>query len=185
MQHWPVFFLDTEYTSHEQPRLLSLGLVRPKSAAEQAGGLQELYLELDLTSDEGGALLESCNAFVRREVLPQFSRRPFAVRSKAEMTDKLARWLQPWAGQDIFVSYDWSVDMAFLEELLQQASLSHPCLPRVHPVNLAILNGDESAERARRESWAQSWQADGVSAHHALADARALAAAYHSQSESS
>ncbi len=185
MQNWPVLFLDTEYTAHEQPQLLSMALVQPTAgSASQPEPLRELYLELDLKSGEGAALAQRCNEFVCQEVLPQFARLPFVVHSKAEMAERLARWFEGWAPQDVFVSYDWSVDMAFLEDLLEQASAYHKGLPRVHPVNLAILNGDDAAERARCDSWRQSMSANGVGRHHALADARALAAAYRSQSNS-
>lgn len=167
-------YLDTEYTSHEQPLLLALGLV--------SDGGEEFYAELSLQHAPFEGRQPLCNAFVQAEVLPQLGRGPSFV-DEDKMAEALALWLGQWPSDTlIFVSYDWSTDFQLLEQLLLRLPQGASLLSRLEPVNLSILNTEPSAEAAKALSWQQSLQAEGVGAHHALADARALRAAYHSQS---
>lgn len=167
-------YLDTEYTSHEQPMLLAMGLV--------SDGGEEFYAELSPGQVAFEARRPLCNAFVQSHVLPQLGKGP-SFANEDEMADALARWLGQWpCDAPVFVSYDWSTDFHLLEQLLLRLPQGASLLARLEPVNLSILNTEPSAEAAKALSWQQSLQAEGVGAHHALADARALRAAYHSQS---
>ena len=58
----PLAFLDTEFTDLLNPELLSLGLVT-------FDGLDEHYVELDLSSDTGRARVKASGNFVRGGVL--------------------------------------------------------------------------------------------------------------------
>ncbi len=174
------FALDTEYTSHESPRLLSLALspVNDRSAAVEGS---ELYVELDLTTPEGAFALSLCNPFVQAQVLPQLRKTGSVCPTWLEMGRAVTAWLQTQLkGQPCYVSYDWSTDMLLFEQLI--LSSEHPeLLQRIWPSNLAILNEDPDAGAARELAWAESQRCLGVGRHHALADARALARAFQSQ----
>jgi len=73
-------YLDTEYTSHEQPLLLALGLV--------SDGGEEFYAELSLPHATFEGRRPLCNAFVQAEVLPQLGRGPPSLTK--------TKWRKPW-----------------------------------------------------------------------------------------
>lgn len=164
-------FLDTEFTSLKflesakpgaLPDVLSVGMVSDD-------GL-EFYGEL-LTS---ASLRASCSDFVRDVVLPQFGRAGAAYLTKFELACRAADFLTTVPGL-IEVVYDHVVDFDLLLSLLDEADpdargrISSGVLwvPPSDRVTLACPNRDASFARSAT---------DGLLAHHALADARALRA---------
>jgi hypothetical protein len=94
-------FIDTEFTEHSDPDLISIGM-----AAEDG---QIFYAE------RTDYRYESCTSFVRNEILPLLGREPNARCTAAELSHRLYEWFHAlpeganWPSPsmtDIFDRYD-------------------------------------------------------------------------------
>lgn len=162
-------FLDTEFTSFQHPEGLSIGIVT------EGGG--EFYAEVNLRTRPGGQLLKRCGSFVRDEVVPQFRRRPHAITESRAIGARLADWLIKLKASEFEVVYDYATDYELFERWLKTAPAAHK-VARLVPVHVGYLLDQEEALQAQEDSWSASEAADGLRRHHALADARALRAAF-------
>ena len=156
-------FIDAEFTSEENPELLSMGLVCEDG--------QEHYVEiLDLE------VQSHANSFVQESVLPQWGLKGMQVPHTAALGAHVAQWLQGLDARELFICYDYHTDMDLLEGALALLDLSK--YPKLLPTHVGYLLGDASVMRAMATSWRLSQQADHIARHHALADARALRAGF-------
>jgi len=161
-------FLDTEFTCIEAPELLSIGLV------SDAG--DELYVEL-----AGNFHLVNASTFVLDTVVPQFGLMPQSVTTLAELGHLVGVWLLELAVSGtapLDVAYDYHTDFDLLEQALQAAGLWDQVQKFLEPTHVAYLIGDDCVESAMEASWMNSFAANGIGRHHALADARALRAGF-------
>jgi len=168
-------FIDSEFTPVTR-RWLSLGAVL---------GDKEFYAHesdnsvLALAQKEFGAIA------VGPAVLAQLSEGPpipGPVNGSAAMARAIVAWAKSAEPCTLHICYDYSLDVQLLEDALEAAGLCWPA--NWQPCNLAILNGDPTAEAARRTAWSDCLRRHRVQQHHALADAIALQAAYRAQSGS-
>ncbi len=162
-------FLDCEFTSLASPLLLSVGL----SGLDGA----EFYGEYALGSSKLKQLVRKANTFSQDTVLPQFGVLPQAYETSLELAKAVASWLASLPAP-VQVAYDYGADFELLERLLQENHLWTSLEPRLVPTHVAYLWGDDSAQAAADESWRNTFAEHYVERHHALADARALKAAY-------
>jgi hypothetical protein len=99
-------YLDCEFTSLRDPRLLSLGLVSFSG--------DELYAELDLADPASEAVVAHCSDFVRESVLPLWSRVEASATDYRRMGQRTADWLLAKAesphGQPANTVFDYPVD---------------------------------------------------------------------------
>lgn len=148
-------FIDTEFTDLVDMHLIAL------AAVSEDG--DEYYAEVD------DYPIDSCNAFVRESVLPHLSQAPGAVMSRERLGASLRKWLDQVRGERelVVLSYDYAGDYALFVEALGDA----PWWLRADNIRHRI----DEEHRARFFEIARSRQ------HHALWDARALRAAYHSK----
>jgi hypothetical protein len=163
-------FIDCEFTPDTR-RWLSLGAVAQNSMFYAETADPEV---LALASREFGENV------IGSQVLGQLGQGrhlPGAVQSPAAMARAFDEWTRACAGQQpVYICYDYSVDIALLEQGFEEAGITWP--EKWEPGNLAILNEDPTADAARLEAWAQVNIRYGLRRHHALADAVALQAAY-------
>jgi hypothetical protein len=167
-------FLDTEFTSLERPQLLSIAMVSEV-------GL-ECYIELDLESATGQQRIATATSFVLMNVLSQWSRE----RIESTVTEKLgfaaAGWLERMAehyDDNLELVYADKVDADLLEEALRSEGRRWQGLaPRLLWSIVSYLNEEPVVKAAAGESLASSLERDNIGRHHALADARALAAGF-------
>lgn len=103
-------FLDCEFTTLEDPKLLSLGLV--------ADGEKELYAAL-----AGDAHLKRASSFVLDTMVPQFGRLPYAETSLVDIGKRIGGWLLEFNEPTIDILYDFHVDKDLLEGALRAAGL--------------------------------------------------------------
>lgn len=167
-------FIDCEFTPDTR-RWLSLGAVVQGSL---------FYAEttdravLALASQEFGENV------IGNQVLGQLGQGKFlpgALASPEAMARAFEAWLRSCVGQQpVYLCYDYSADIALLEQGFQEAGMPWPA--NWEPGNLAILNEDTVAEAARELVWSEMQATRGLRRHHALADAAALQAAYLIQS---
>lgn len=161
-------FLDTEFSDLDEPNLLSIGL------ASDDG--DELYVELELGTDDARDRMRVTSSFVHEVVLPQWGRVPEAACSHRDMGRRAGEWLQRLAersGQLELVS-DCRLDIELLEGALGHAGVLH-VLSKVS--SRSIVAGVD--ERADAESlFERIARQRGLQRHHALADALALRAAH-------
>lgn len=166
-----MLFLDCEFTDLTRSRLLSLALV--------ANDTSELYLELT-----DPALHRRAGTFTRDTVLPQFGLVPRTVDSEAALGQALAEWLEEQGyvtggGQPgVDVAYDYHTDFDLLERALRKAERWNLLSAQLRPTHVAYLLGEPDSDAAMEASWRESFAAQGIDRHHALADARALRAAF-------
>lgn len=163
-------FLDCEFTSLDQPRLLSVGMVSERD--------ERLYLELDLTCPEGVLAQAQSSDFVHDQVLEFFGLDPAAqVGSLQAIGQKAAAWLLGLGAANIELVHDYPADFDLLKAQMQ----THDAWPvlqamlRAHDVSQACDCID--AELAAEACYAQIRGA-GLYRHHALADALALRSSY-------
>lgn len=148
-----LIFVDTEFTSLDEPYLISVGL-----AAEDG---RELYFELASVSPA------VCAPFVQETVLPLLDGPELTPGQAAE---RVAAFLSPYGGQVTFFSDAPRYDV----ELLR------PFLPGGLGWSVAVPSFEtEEAEQAYQEAYAQAF-ANGLRRHHALDDARAMRRAFRS-----
>jgi hypothetical protein len=157
-------FFDTEFNGfREDSRLLSIGLV-----AEDG---RECYVEMPTR----GPHLRDAAEFVLIHVVGQFGRIPYAeVSNYAEMARRVAAFLDGFTGR-LELCYDWKLDWQHLESLLTGHTA---LLARIGANNIAGVAAEGSAgEEAARQA-ILACREPLLQAHHALADARALRAAW-------
>jgi hypothetical protein len=157
-------FFDTEFNGfREDSRLLSIGLVSEDG--------RECYVEMPTR----GAHLRDAADFVFVHVVSQFGLFPDAqVSNYPEMGRRVAAFLNGFPGR-LELHYDWKLDWRHLESLLTgDAEL----MGRIATNDIAgvAAEGNPGEEAARQAILACNEPR--LQAHHALADARALRAAW-------
>ncbi len=148
-------FIDTEFTDHAQPDLISIGM-----AAE---GGKTFYAELlDYR-------YEACTHFVREEVIPLLGRIPDAACTTHELANRLFVWFASLP-EPATVFYDFETDRRLLENSFLGEAPGNLCGYNLvdhkifrHP---AYKLGEVLTYSAARPT------------HHALADAQALREGY-------
>ena len=158
-------FLDCEFTSLEDPNLLSIALVADDGS--------ELYVEL-----AGDSHLKRASTFVIDTVAPQFGLMPHAETSRIDIGKRVGAWLLEFSEPSIEILYDFHADMDLLESPLRAAAMWTRIKPVLVPTHIGYLIGETEVTTAMEASWSASFAADGIKRHHALADARALRAGY-------
>lgn len=167
-----ILFLDAEFSPSNQPRLLSLALTCERG---------EFYACL-----AGGALksaLRGAQAFVLDTVVPQLESVPpgtpdAASASERELGDRLAAWLDSLGCASLQICFDYADDSSLFKQALRSAGQLERLSGLIHWVELPALDGEPECAEAMDASWANSERLHGISRHHALADARALHAAF-------
>lgn len=170
----PLLFLDCEFTSLEDPRLLSLALVGVSGASLYEELSQDALMRLDLAP--------RCNQFVKQVVLPQWGRMKSSHGAGCQDLDELARRIARGISElhptgFVEVAYDYHTDFDLLESALRGAK-ENALLARLVPTHVGYLRGDEHARDAMHQAWQNCLKSDGVGEHHAWADAQALKAAF-------
>lgn len=144
-------FIDTEFTDHVHPDLISIGMA--------ADGGQMFYAErTDFRH-------ENCTSFVLREVIPLLGREPAATCTAAELSRRLYEWFRTLPGATT-VFYDFETDRQLME-----ASFLGP-----RPDNLAgyeLVDHKIFRHSAYKLGEVLTYSATWPQ-HHALADAQAL-----------
>jgi len=140
-----IIFLDTEFTSFEEPYLISIGLVADK---------HELYFELS------GVSREICAPFVQTNVLPLLTG---PVLKPVEGAKRLATLLSLCGPEVTFFCDAPRYDIALLT----------PFLPSGLRWNFAVPSFQDAACDALFETTREKAFASGLRRHHALDDARA------------
>lgn len=148
-------FLDTEFTSFDEPYLISAGLV--------AGG-RELYFELE------GITPEICGLFVRQTVLPLLTG---PVLKPIEVSNQLDAFLAPCGPEVTFVCDAPRYDIELLRTFLPASPTWKYAVP-----SFAEAAYEDNFNRALERAF------QGLRRHHALDDARALAQAWRKASAS-
>ncbi|WP_162600546.1 MULTISPECIES: 3'-5' exoribonuclease [unclassified Massilia] len=145
-----LIFLDTEFTSLEEPYLVSAGLV---------AGDRELYFEL------AGVSPEICSPFVQTTVLPLLGG---PVLEPIEVSRQLAKFLESCSPSVTFFCDAPSYDIVLLTPFLPSDLRWKFAVPsfRDHP-------SEQFFNQTQEEAFA-----NGLRRHHALDDAKALAAAW-------
>lgn len=171
-----IVYLDTEFTSLEQRILLSLGMVTDDG--------RELYLEVDLESEDGKRLRPLCSDMVVKEVLPMWGLIPGAACTLQEMGDRAAQWMRAQGrrmpGQKLTLSSDSDTDGELVMNLLRESGNWHDGPIRegvrdlVRVENIYWMTGTPEGEIAAQACWEDLKASRGLKRHHALADAMAL-----------
>lgn len=157
-------FLDTEFTDLTEPNLLSIGLVSDDG--------HELYVELELGTDDARDRMRVTSSFVHEVVLPQWGRVPGAACGHREMGRRAGEWLQRLAersGQAELLS-DCRLDVELLECALGHGGVLH-VMSKVGERSVVAAVYDHPDADALFERIASE---RGLQRHHALADALAL-----------
>lgn len=157
-------FFDTEFTAFRGGRLLSAGFISEDG--------REAYFEIP-----GDGLNRDCGDWVRANVLSQFDLLPdCAAGTLAGLGERVARCLLALGGP-LELCCDHKLDERYLAPALQQSQTWLGVRQQVSFANIADeLRDDADAEAAKVASFAAS--APLLAVHHALADARALRAAW-------
>ena len=167
-------FFKTEFTTPEHPELLSVGLVAEDDL--------ECYIELDLESALGQRRIAVANPFALKTVLSQWSRNLISGEVTQHIGFAAAGWLHRLAEHleaDLELVYADRVDADLLKAALKSAGTRWSRIePRVRWAIVSYMNDDASVAAAMNYSWATSLEGEGIARHHALADARALAAGF-------
>ncbi|WP_281910909.1 hypothetical protein [Massilia varians] len=145
-----IVFLDTEFTSFGEPYLISIGLVADQN---------ELYFELS------GVSPEICAPFVRANVLPLLTG---PVLEPIEGSKQLAAFLSVCGPEVTF----------FCDAPRYDITLLTPFLPSGLRWSFAVPSFQDAACEDLFELTREKAFASGFRRHHALDDARALAAAW-------
>lgn len=148
-------FIDTEFTDHAHPDLISIGMV-----AEDG---QSFYAE------RADYRYEDCSSFVRNEVLPLLRHKPDAACTTAELSRRLYEWFRALP-EAVIVFYDFETDRRLLE-----ASFLGPL-----PVNLSryeLVDHKIFRHPAYKLGEVLTYSPT-FPPHHALADAKALREGY-------
>ena len=162
-------FFDTEFTAFRDGRLLSVGLV--------ADDGREFYVELP-----GDGLHRDASDFVRAHVLSQFGAVPGGeAGTLAGLGERVAAFLDELHAP-IALCFDYKLDRRFLEEALTLSTRWGALQPTVTFVDVAGQTGGDAAKAAKAASAVSSRP---LREHHALADARALRAAWRATNRAS
>jgi hypothetical protein len=145
-----IIFLDTEFTSFEEPYLISIGLFADKN---------EFYFELS------GVSHEICAPFVQANVLPLLTG---PVLEPIEGAKQLAAFLSLYGPEVTFLCDAPRYDITLLA----------PFLPSRLRWNFAVPSFQDAACESLFELTREKAFANGLRRHHALDDAKALAAAW-------
>lgn len=151
-----LIFLDTEFTSFDDPQLISFGLV-----AEDE--YRWLYSELD-----GQHWYQQASEFVLAEVVPLLDRR-YGWEAPAAAAARVRAWCDklPALGQIVCDSqYDW--------DLLRRLMIDNGGWPDSLSSGLMMVQWSPHLDKFKQDYMLRY----GLSAHHALADAKALRHAY-------
>jgi len=146
-------FVDTEFTSFERPRLLSIGMC--------SGDGDYFYAEISVPTDE-------CSEFVREKIVPQLGKEPYKICiNGGELAERISVWLalQRVDGGRLEVCVDYSTDWDLLKDALG-GNVPDWCYQR--------MIADHLDERMRLEYY----RLHNVAEHHALHDALANQYAY-------
>ncbi|MYM82638.1 hypothetical protein GTP44_11805 [Duganella sp. FT50W] len=148
-------FIDTEFTNHNRPSLISIGLA--------AVGGNDFYAELT------DYKREDCSEFVVAEILPLLGRSPEAACTSQELIGRLQEWFDALPSLATIV-YDYEVDWQLLKatfhEELPPNVAGHQLIDhRIFRTSAYKLGEVLTYTKALPE-------------HHALADARALREGY-------
>jgi hypothetical protein len=148
-------FIDTEFTDHAHPDLISIGMV--------TDGGQIFYAE------RTDYRYENCTSFVRSEVIPLLGREPAAACTAAELSHRLYEWFRTLPeGATVF--YDFETDRRLLETAFLGPLPSN--LSRYELVNHKIFR-HSAYKLGEVLTYSVAWPP-----HHALADAQALREGY-------
>lgn len=153
-------YLDAEFTSHEDPRLISIGLV-----CDDGRTFYGEVSDVDLTG---------CSDFVVAHVLPLLNRAAGARMSRQVLAETLGAWLRDVRPKHV-VS-DFEGDWRLLHALMEGGGAA--CLEALDAVKKKIIPPEavRGAEfRLAVRSAYDSLPDKGRTRHHALTDARALA----------
>lgn len=147
-----LIFLDTEFSTFQQPKLISLGL------AAVTG--EEFYAELPVVQ-------EDCSDFVRDTVVPLLGKEPNAACADGyELQMRLLTWLRMVKQQKtLTICYDYQTDWDLFKEGVGR--VPDYCEPR-------LLRAGEINELLRWDFHAKNQLPE----HHALYDAKALRYSY-------
>lgn len=145
-----LIFLDTEFTSLEEPYLVSAGLV---------AGERELYFEI------AGVSSRICSPFVQASVLPLLDG---PVLRPIEIVTQLVDFLKPCGQKVTFFCDAPRYDIALLTPFLPSG---------LHWKYVVPSFSDEPSEQAFNMAYEDAF-ANGLRRHHALDDAKALAMAW-------
>lgn len=153
-----LIFLDTEFTSLEYGKLISIGLVAVSG--------ESFYAELT-----DGWQLAECSGFVRETVLPLLQGGAAAM-DRATARKRLKQWIEGF-GAPVWVlsdatDFDWPLVKRLLSGAMPQNLIQFPAL--FNPGNFVDLQ--PQLQECRERTLA------GRPEHHALHDAEALRAAY-------
>jgi len=167
-------FADVEFTAFRDPRMKQLGFPYAPDAKMLSAGLvsedgQELYIEVH--SPEAW---EQASDFVFTKVLAQFGSHPAArVGSSREAGDVLGDFLATLPG-DLVICADYSDDLSFLMELLDEAGRMGQLRQRLRFEQVDSLVCGSGTESLWDGAFQRLEKEAGLLRHHAMLDARAL-----------
>jgi hypothetical protein len=166
-------FLDAEFTSFDEPQLLSLGLVA------HAG--DEGYFELDLSSELGEHRAKIAGDFAREQVLPQWGKIPgSSFVNEYVLGRDLWVWLSctaDYRGRPMEIAFDHDTDYELFRQVLKVSGAWDRVSDFIVPVNISAFTSTTPAEAAAEKAH-DEFVKRGFERHHALADAYALRGAY-------
>ena len=143
-------FVDTEFTSFETPKLISIGLVTLTK--------EEFYAEVEYD-------LDSCSDFVRITVLPLLSEDKKC--SLVELKVRLSKWIEKIKNLGpVLLHYDSEYDRLMLESIFEN---DFPNAVFLHRLGTSYINKIKQYEYHVKTKQVE---------HHALHDARALRYAF-------
>ncbi len=148
-------FIDTEFTDHAKPDLISIGLA--------AVGADDFYAErTDFRH-------EDCTAFVLAEIMPLLGRAPDAACTAPELASRLRGWFDALP-EPATIVYDFETDW----KLLQAALLGElPSNVGAHQLVDHRMFRHSAYKLGEVLTYSKAWPP-----HHALADAQALREGY-------
>lgn len=148
-------FIDTEFTDHARPDLISLGIAAEDGKVFYAERTDYRY--------------EDCTEFVQREVLPLLGKTPGAACTAAELILRLREWIDALP-EPAVVYYDFETDLQLLEAILRGD----------RPKNFAgaeLVDNKIFRHSAYKLGEVLTYS-NAYPPHHALADALALRSGY-------
>ena len=165
--------LDTEFTSFQEPLILSIGLVCENG--------EEFYGELSPDSQQGQARLIQSSDFVKEIVSSQFGRfQNASYESESSLIIAASAWLEVRARCGAtHIVFDSEHDRELLVSAMYSATpdWANSAVGQLAWANVADAAAVAVAAEAYETELSKRAQSQGISAHHALADAAALLAA--------
>lgn len=165
-------FLDCEFTSFDQPKLISIALITED-------GKQSFYAELTDTYTPS-----DCSEFVIETVLPLLDAKEFSIpenggylnvyskMTSAQCSEYMKRWIDYLDDKVVIFNDAAHYDFTLLTEVLYDnwpAQLRKKC----HQISARTLDGQERYEKTLNEEFKH-----GFRQHHALDDAKVMIRAY-------